>query len=147
MKNQNSAKIFGVVVVVLIIAIAGLAFWKKGGTTAEPGKYDALAQCLKDEGAVFYGAFWCQHCQNQKKMFGPSAQLLAYVECSTLDGKGQVPACIEKKISGYPTWEFADGSRLSGEVPMAQLAEKTGCTLQEDASTIPAETGASSPAQ
>ena len=54
MKNQNSAKIFGVVVVVLIIAIAGLAFWKKGGTTAEPGKYDALAQCFNHKLLEFF---------------------------------------------------------------------------------------------
>ncbi|KKR67391.1 MAG: Vitamin K epoxide reductase, partial [Parcubacteria group bacterium GW2011_GWF1_40_6] len=94
-----------------------------------PGKYDAFATCLKDEGAVFYGAFWCTHCQATKKMFGASQKLLPYVECSTADGRGQVQMCADKKIMSYPTWEFADGSRLEGEVTFEQLALKTSCQL------------------
>ncbi|MEK7133297.1 MAG: hypothetical protein AAB771_01260, partial [Patescibacteria group bacterium] len=43
---------------------------------SKPGKLDEFTQCLKDKGAVFYGAFWCPHCQNQKAMFGKSAKLL-----------------------------------------------------------------------
>ena len=100
-------------------------------TTTEPGRYDSFAQCLADNGAVFYGAFWCSHCQNQKAAFGKSVKYLPYVECSTLDGKGQIPLCKEKGIEGYPTWEFADGSRESGEVSFAKLAEKTGCVLPQ----------------
>ncbi len=76
-----------------------------------------------------YGAFWCPHCQNQKKMFGSAADLLPYVECSTPDGKGQLTICKEKNIEGYPTWEFSDGTRLSGEVPLQTLAAKSGCEI------------------
>jgi len=90
-----------------------------------------LAQCLKDKGAVFYGAFWCSHCQAQKKLFGLSAKLLPYVECSTVDGRNQIQICKDKNIDGYPTWEFADGSRLNGEISLNQLAEKTSCILPE----------------
>lgn len=93
------------------------------------GELDSFASCLGEKGAVFYGAFWCPHCQNQKKMFGKSEKKLPYVECSTSDGRSQLPICIEKKIEGYPTWEFADGSRLSGEIKLETLAEKTGCIL------------------
>ena len=114
------------VAIALVGAIGGY-IWKAN----QPGKLDGFAQCLKDNGAVFYGAFWCPHCQNQKKMFGRSERLLSYVECSTPDGKGQLQICKQKKIEGYPTWEFSDGSRLSGEVTLATLAEKTGCTLPE----------------
>lgn len=96
---------------------------------SQPGKLDAFARCLKDKNAVFYGAFWCPHCQNQKEMFGKSAKLLPYVECSTPDGKTQIQLCQSKGIEGYPTWEFADGTRLVGEIPLAQLSEKTGCLL------------------
>lgn len=96
-----------------------------------PGKLDEFAKCLGDKGAVFYGAFWCAHCQNQKAMFGESEKLLPYVECSTADGQKQLPTCQEKKITGYPTWIFADGSRESGEVALAKLAEKTGCSLPQ----------------
>ncbi|MBI2484059.1 hypothetical protein HYV71_02655 [Candidatus Uhrbacteria bacterium] len=95
----------------------------------EPSELDSFASCLGEKGAVFYGAFWCPHCQNQKNMFGKSEKKLPYVECSTADGRAQLPVCIDKKIEGYPTWEFADGSRLSGEVALDTLAEKTGCAL------------------
>ncbi|GEM_PF-5252052 len=47
------------------------------------------------------------------------------------DGKGQLQICKQKKIEGYPTWEFADGSRETGEVSLATLAEKIGCMLVE----------------
>jgi thiol-disulfide isomerase/thioredoxin len=98
----------------------------------KPGKYDTFAQCINDSGAKFYGAFWCPHCQATKAMFGKSAKKLPYVECSTADGKGQLPICTEKEVKGYPTWIFPDGSRLSGEQTMESLAEKTACPLTLD---------------
>lgn len=112
-----------------IAAVAAAALL--GAGCGASGKLDGFAQCLNDKGAVFYGAFWCTHCQNQKKLFGPSAKLLPYVECSTPDGQSKLPRCTEKNIEGYPTWEFAEGSRLSGVLSLARLAEKTGCTLPE----------------
>ncbi len=116
--------VIGVLVVGVASAIAGGVWYDN-----KPGPLDGFAQCLGEKGATFYGAFWCPHCQIQKKLFGKSAKKLPYVECSTPDGKGRLPVCIEKKIEGYPTWEFADGSRLNGEVPLAKLAEKTSCEL------------------
>ena len=115
---------------VVVLLFVGLGIWNK----TQPGKYDAFAQCLGEKGAIFYGAFWCPHCQATKKLFGSSAKLLPYIECSTPDGSAQLQACTDKKIESYPTWEFADGSRLSGEIPMAQLAEKTGCVLPPEKS-------------
>lgn len=128
---DNNVKIFlGVVGLLVLGVIATVAIRGAGGNTSNvPGKYDALATCLKDKGAVFYGAFWCTHCQAQKKLFGSSQKLLPYVECSPTSGQGQIQACIDKKIASYPTWEFADGTRLMGEIPLAQLAEKTACVL------------------
>lgn len=100
-------------------------------TTQVAGKYDAFATCIKDKGAVFYGAFWCSHCKNNKEMFGTSQKLLPYVECSTEDGLGQLQVCKDKNITAYPTWEFPDGTRQMGEVQLATLAEKTGCVLPQ----------------
>jgi thiol-disulfide isomerase/thioredoxin len=127
---NTNAKIFISVIFLLIIGTIVTVIVRNDQTTStEPGKYDTFATCLKDAGATFYGAFWCPHCQAQKKAFGKSAKLLPYVECSTADGNGQTQICLDKNITGYPTWEFADGSRLSGEVPLEQLAEKTSCVL------------------
>lgn len=124
---KNKTLIISIVVAVALIGL--MVFLIQMPRT--PGKYDTFATCLKDKGAVFYGAFWCPHCRNQKAMFGKSADLLPYVECSTPDGQGRTKECTDKKIEGYPTWEFADGSRQNGEVSLADLAAKTSCTLPE----------------
>ena len=123
-------KIIVAIIVVLLIA-GGLIALPNFKTSTPTTNYDTFTTCLKDAGAIFYGAFWCPHCQNQKKLFGSSEKLLPYVECSTPDGNSQTQICIDKKITGYPTWEFQDGSRLTGEIPLAQLAEKTSCVLPQ----------------
>lgn len=129
---NNSMKIFVSIIILLILGTIALVFLQSNTMPSGPGKYDEFATCLKDKGAVFYGAFWCPHCQSQKKLFGSSQKLLPYVECSTADASAQTQACIDKNITGYPTWEFADGARLNGEIPLAQLAEKTACVLPEE---------------
>ncbi len=135
--------------VVLLLALGAFVSYEsyktQGGGSS--GELDQFAMCLKDKGATFFGAFWCPHCQATKKMFGSSAKLLPYVECSTPDGQGQLAVCKEKKIIQYPTWEFADGSRLSGERTLQELSDKTGCILpggSANASTTPEGAGASS---
>jgi hypothetical protein len=113
------------------LLVAALAAYWLVASARQPGKYDDFARCLNDKGAIFYGAFWCPHCRNQKAMFGKSEKLLPYVECSTPDSRGQTQECRDKNITGYPTWEFADSSRLEGEVSLKKLADTTGCTLPQ----------------
>lgn len=121
------------IVGVLIVGAVGIFMFAPPPTpttsNVPAGTYTALAQCIKDSGTTFFGAFWCPHCQAQKKLFGDAEKLLPYVECSTPDSKSQLPVCKDAGVSTYPTWEFKDKSRLSGEIPLATLAEKTGCTL------------------
>lgn len=122
-KETKRLILWGAVAILVIGAGIGLLI-----LTSNPGKYDTFAQCLKDKGAVFYGAFWCPNCQNQKALFRGSSRLLPYVECSTPD-RQQTPECREKKVEGYPTWDFADGSRTVGTQSLEQLAQKTACEL------------------
>ena len=42
---------------------------------------------------------------------------------------GQTLQCKQELIQGYPTWEFSDGSRQSGELTISQLSQKTGCEV------------------
>lgn len=114
-----------------VLVIAAVAIGVQALT--KPGIYDEFTQCLSSKGTKFYGAFWCPHCQRQKALFGKSAPLLPYIECSTPNGQGVLPICQEKKIEGYPTWIFGDNSRLSGEVELSKLSEKTSCKLPEGA--------------
>lgn len=117
---------FWVIIIAVIVVGFGSSFFLQSG----PGAHDKLAQCIKDQGAIFYGAFWCPHCQNTKALFGRSAKLLPYVECSTPDGKGQVQECKDKGIQSYPTWVRPDGAVLNGEQPIASIASFAGCTLE-----------------
>ena len=114
----------------VILLLAGGVVWLIK-TPARPGKLDSFAQCIKDSGAKYYGAFWCPNCKNQEARFGKSARLLPRIECSTPDGKGQLPVCEEARITGYPTWEFADSSRETGNQPLERLSELTGCPLPQ----------------
>ncbi|MHB1316579.1 MAG: thioredoxin domain-containing protein [Minisyncoccota bacterium] len=115
-----------IVMAVLVVILAGAFFLRKDNG---PGEYDTFATCLKDKGAIFFGAFWCPHCREQKAMFGNSAKLLPYTECSTPDGQGQTSVCKENDIKSYPTWQFANGDRSNGTLQLSELAEKTGCQL------------------
>ena len=86
-----------------------------------------LAVRLADSGAVFYGASWCPHCQQQKAMFGASVNRLPYVECSP--GGRAAPAaraCIAARVNVYPTWVFADGDRVSQVLSTEELARRVG---------------------
>ena len=126
MQTKTKFIIF-IVLVVLVVGGLGVYFATK---TQAPGKLDQFAQALNQK-AKFYGAFWCTHCQATKKLFGSSQKLLPYVECSTPNASAQTQICIDKKITGYPTWEFFDGSRLNGEVTLQQLSDKTSCVLPQ----------------
>ena len=128
---MNNVKIFVSVIVILVVGVIATALLRGTSTPTGPGKLDSFAQCISDKGAVFYGAFWCSHCQAQKKLFGSSAKLLPYVECSTPDGRGQLQVCRDKNIEGYPTWRFADGAELNGVASLEDLAQKTSCVLPE----------------
>lgn len=124
-KKSNKVIIWIIVVVVVVV---GLYFLLSG---ASGKNYDSFAKCLTESGAKMYGAFWCGHCESQKKMFGSSWDYATYIECSTPDGRSQTPECNSAGIQRYPTWEFADGGRLTGEQSFEQLSLITGCSLEE----------------
>jgi len=126
MKKQT---IFIIIIVLIIFLVGGLAVLAGTKKVKSSSQLDSFAKCLADSGAKFYGTFWCPHCQKQKAEFGSSVKYLPYIECSTADGKGQLDVCKEAGIEGYPTWVFANGERLSGEIPLETLASKTSCTL------------------
>lgn len=127
MKRMKSVHFFwGTIAVLIVLGVASSLY-----VSSQPGKLDTFAQCLKDKGAVFYGAFWCPHCKATKALFGSSVKYLPYVECSTPDGKGQTQVCIDKKIESYPTWVFPSGVVKSGELTLQELSELSSCPLPQ----------------
>ncbi|KKU56027.1 hypothetical protein A3H89_03760 [Candidatus Amesbacteria bacterium RIFCSPLOWO2_02_FULL_48_11] len=85
---------------------------------------DEFAKCLTSKSIVMYGAAWCPHCQQEKKAFGDSFQYVTYVECPA-----NPQACLDKNVTGYPTWILGDGTRLSGQQGIKKLSEASGCAL------------------
>ncbi|MDP3729457.1 MAG: hypothetical protein Q8R26_01725 [bacterium] len=118
-------------ILILVVAIAGIG-WAGYSYKTTPGPLDTFAQCLSEKGVMFYGAFWCPHCQEQKRLFGKSQKLLPYTECSTPDGKGQLQVCVTGNITSYPTWEFSDKTRELRVMTPVELSEKTGCVLPQE---------------
>jgi hypothetical protein len=85
----------------------------------------ALADHLRESGAVFYGAYWCSHCQNQKAMFGAAASRLPYVECDPRGSDSQPAACQAAGVKAFPTWVIGE-QKLEGEIPVSELARLSG---------------------
>ena len=115
-------------IAVAIAAAFGAAFYL--GWLKRTSKYDAFAQCIRSQGARMYGAYWCPHCQEQEELFGSAFQYVNYVECGVKgDVHAQSEACKLAEVKHYPTWEFADRSRVEGKQSFQFLSEKTGCSL------------------
>lgn len=81
----------------------------------------ALSAHLRAKGAVFYGAWWCPACFQQKNLFGKEAgNQLPYVECAqdaTPDAR-----CTAAGIRAFPTWDLPGKPRLEGVQSLAELA-------------------------
>jgi hypothetical protein len=88
----------------------------------------ALAEHLADQDVVFYGASWCPHCEEQKRLFGASEGRLPYVECSPAGPKApQSNSCRRAGVQSYPTWVVNGRVIAAGQVlSLAELASATG---------------------
>jgi glutaredoxin len=114
----------------LVWAVVGLAVLVFAYIIFAPREnHDNFAKCLSDKGVTMYGAFWCPHCAAQKEDFGDSFQYVTYVECSNPDHT-QNEVCNQAGVQNYPTWMFADGSKLVGEQTLTTLGMKAGCPVQ-----------------
>lgn len=124
-------------IIIALLVLSGIVWLiVTPGKSGAPSKLDTFAQCIKQSGATFYGAFWCPHCQAQKAMFGNSVKYLPYVECSNPDGQTQTQVCINAGIISYPTWEFpqpgtSTPKRVEGVIELADLASSTSCVLPQ----------------
>lgn len=121
---NKASKIIISIGVIFIAGALALAFWQYGKSNETLGKYDNLAKCLANKQITMYGAYWCPHCQNEKKGFGSSWQYVPYVECTK-----ETKLCLEKGIDGYPTWIFPDGKKLVGEQGLQKLSQESDCAL------------------
>lgn len=135
-KSKSPMKLVGIIVIIIIIIIVAGFFLlnpTKGNGDPVPGDPAVLefAQCLSDSGAKMYGAHWCPACEGQLAMFGGNATNpngAPYIECSPPNSRAQNETCRTAGIESYPTWEFANGQRITGAHSLDTLAQITGCT-------------------
>jgi hypothetical protein len=110
----------------IVVVFAGAYYF---GWHRRTGRLDVFAQCLTTKQVKMYGAYWCPHCEDQKEKFGSSFDYAPYVECGIKGSKGIEQVCTQAGIKRFPTWVFADGTRVEGAQELTFLGEKTGCSL------------------
>lgn len=87
---------------------------------ASTAEQRSLSAHLRARGAIFYGAWWCPACFQQKNLFGKEAgNTLPYVECDKTDaGRAR---CTAAKIRAFPTWDLVGKPRLEGVQTIEEL--------------------------
>ncbi len=127
---MNEKRLTRLIVIAVIILASFLFLNSLSSAPAGPARLDDFAKCLAEKKVMMYGAYWCSHCQNQKKEFGNSFQYVDYVECTK-----EPQRCLDAGVQSYPTWIFPKSAsdsaspRLQGEVSLEKLAELSGCAL------------------
>jgi hypothetical protein len=116
-----------IIVAVAIVVVFAAAYYVI--RHRQTSRLDAFAKCLTAKQAKMYGAFWCPHCEEQKEKFASSFQYAPYIECGIKGSQAIAPVCTEAGIKRFPTWIFADGTRVEGEHELDFLGEQTGCSL------------------
>jgi hypothetical protein len=115
-----------VIGVLIVVAAGGLYLFIHH---KQSSRLNAFAQCLSAKGAKMYGAYWCPHCADQKEMFGSSFEYAPYIECGVKGSHAPAQVCTDAEVKHYPTWVFADGSRVEGSHSLEFLSQETGCPL------------------
>jgi hypothetical protein len=96
----------------------------RAALTGSSARQQALANHLKARGAIFFGAWWCPACTQQKALFGKQAGArLPYVECT--DAKGS-QICSAAGVRAFPTWDMPGKPRLVGVQTVEELARWSG---------------------
>src|SRR6266853_3552810 len=111
-----------IVTAMLIVAAFALVIYL--GLRKRGNRLDAFAKCLAVKQAKMYGAYWCPHCADQKEMFESSFRHVPYVECGVPGSRNEAQVCKDAGIAHFPTWQFADGKREEGTLPVQTLGAR-----------------------
>ena len=104
-------------------------------TTESSPSSITLAEHLQVSNIIYYGAYWCPHCHDQKQLFGKeAAKKLNYVECDPRGVQAQPEACQSAGVRSFPTWEV-DGQLYPGVQNLTRLADLSGYQGDRDFSS------------
>ena len=88
-----------------------------------------MGKCLTSKGVRMYGAFWCPHCANQKKIFGDDIKNVTYIECDPNGQNGKPEECRKAGVAAYPTWYFPGTGNVEGELSLLEISKYSSCPL------------------
>lgn len=155
---ETNLQKFALVVVIVMVISFGLIFWasktKAPNVTADgvqtmssasnssessissnpdwpADRVEKLAKFMTEKGMKMYGAYWCSHCNNQKRLFGDNSQYITFVECDPKGENQQAELCKSEGIEGYPTWKY-EGKAYEGEQDFDELAQIVGFVEEGD---------------
>ncbi|MEK6876455.1 MAG: hypothetical protein AABX63_03530 [Nanoarchaeota archaeon] len=115
-KNNKKVILISIALIVFVLIIAGIGY--SYINSKKPGPLDDFAKCLKEKGAVMYGASFCQYSHAQKGMFGNSFKYVDYRDFSE-----------DSNVKKTPTW-LINGAYYQNVQTFDRLASLTGCTLK-----------------
>ncbi|GIW98701.1 MAG: peptidyl-prolyl cis-trans isomerase [Pirellulaceae bacterium] len=92
----------------------------------------AFAKALADSGTRFFGAAWCPFCTEQKELFEDGGKYLPFIEVTNPDRTPNSIA-VSEGITQYPTWEFPDGTRLTGVQSLDTISQRSGVAIPTSA--------------
>lgn len=126
-KIEGEKQVRPAYIAIFIVLAVGAYYILSRGEPAD-GRLDSFASCLNKSGAVMYGAYWCDHCAEQKRMFGSSFRLIRYVECDARGQNADPAACGRAGVEAYPWW-VVNGTPYRGVQQLDELSRATGCQL------------------
>ncbi len=128
-ESSNRKEILKLVLSLAAIA-AAVGIWYGRHQSGDASIYDSFARCLTQKNTTMYGLDWCEHCAEQKEMFGGAFRYIKYEECGMKGGHSEVDKCKQAGLKNFPTWQFANGQRHEGVMTMVQLSQASGCPLE-----------------
>lgn len=117
MKTKNLIYLI-IAIIMVLLAIYGIIRQSNA-----QGKYDDFAKCLTNNEVIMYGTDWCQHCKDQKALFGKSFKLINYINCDF-----NKLECKNAGVEGYPTWVIKN-ERYPGTRSLEYLSSLSDCKL------------------
>lgn len=114
MIKKEKGIIFGIVIILIVLAIVGIFLLKGNGVTEEEAK------CIAEK-SVLYVSKTCGHCATQKQILGDYLKYFNIIDC--IDEKDK---CISAGIVGVPTW-IINGKKYEGVRELNELKKLAGC--------------------
>lgn len=117
--KKSNKKVIIISIVSALLVLAGISIGVSFANSNKAGPVDDFAKCLKEKGAIMYGASFCQYSHAQKGMFGNSFKYVDYRDFSE-----------DSNVKKTPTW-IINGMYYQNVQTFDRLSALTGCSLPQ----------------